>query len=87
MIYGIPTTKKEKLLIKMNRLNNEISYIVYRGAKWTFNLTTGESECVKPELSDKETQQVENLKAELKQLEVELKLIEMEEDFDNKENE
>ena len=87
MIYGIPTTKKEKLLMKMNKLENEITSIVYRGAKWIVNMDTGETECVKPELSDKETQQVENLKAELKQLEVEIKLIEMGEDFDSMENE
>ncbi len=87
MIYGIPTTKKEKLLMKINKLNNEISSIVYHGAEWTFNLTTGESECVKQELSDKEIQKIENLKAEIKQLEIELKLIEMEKDFENMENE
>lgn len=87
MIYEIPTTKKEKILMKMYRLNDEISSIVYHGAKWTFNLTTGESECVKQELSDKEKQEVENLKAELKQLEIELKLIEMETDFEIMENE
>lgn len=87
MMYGIPTTKKEKLQMKIYKLNNEISSIEYRGAKWTFNLTTGKSKCVKQELSDKEKQEVEDLKAEIKKLKVELKLIEMENDFENMENE
>lgn len=87
MIYGILTTEKEKILMKMYKLNNEISSIVYHGAEWTYNLTTGETECIKPELSDKEKQEVENLKSELKQLEIELKLIEIEKEFENMENE
>ena len=87
MIYGIPITKKEKILMKMYKLDNEIKSIVYRGAEWITDLTTGESKCVKQELSDKETQEVEKLKAEIKLLENEIKLIKMKQDFEDMENE
>ena len=90
LLYGMDNnniTKKEKLQMKIYNLYKEISSIKYRGAKWTFNLANGESVCTKLELSDKEKQKVEDLKAEIKQLEVELKLIAMEEDFEDMENE
>lgn len=80
------TTKKEKLQIKIYELYNEISSIENRGAKWTFNLTTGECEFVPRKLSKDEEQKVNELKAELKKLEVKLKIAALEGDFKNDQN-
>ena len=80
------TTKKEKLQIKIYELYNEISSIECRGAEWTFNLTTGECEFVPRKLSKDEEQKLNELKAELKKLEVKLKITELEKDFKNEQD-
>ena len=79
--YNIPQTKKEKIIRQIYRIALEISDITTRGGTWKYNLTTGESEFIGRKLSNEETQKVANLKATQKQLEVELKIAELEEDF------
>lgn len=76
-----PVTKIDKIRRKMYIIYQKISDITTRGGKWKFNLTTGESEFIGHKLSNEEAQEVENLNAELKKCEVELKIAELEEDF------
>lgn len=75
--------REKRFLMKMYHLNIDIQEITLHGGTWKRNLTTGESVFIGRKLNKEEKQKVENLKAELKQLEVELKIAEMEEDFKN----
>ena len=86
-LYGTKTSKKDKILMKMYKVNNEIDSFKYRGATWKVDLNTGDYVCIGKELSKEESQKVEELKAELKKLEVELKVADLESDFEDKENE
>lgn len=76
-----PTTKTNRIRMRMYKIYQKISDITTRGGTWKYNLTTGEGEFIGRKLSNEEAQEVENLKAELKKCEVELKIADLEQDF------
>lgn len=79
---SIQYTRKEKILLKRNKIQQEITTITHRGSSWEFNTATGECKFICRKLSKEEEQKVENLKAKLKVCEAELKVAELEEDFE-----
>lgn len=87
LLYGTKTSKKDKILMKMYNVNNEIQSITHRGATWKVDLNTGDYVFIGRKLSKEESQKVEELKAELKKLEVELKIADLEKDFEDNDKE
>lgn len=84
MIYNIPNiprNKKDEILMKMYKIYQKITNITTRGGTWKHNLYTGETEFIGSSLSIEEAKEVENLKAQIKRCEVELKIFDLEQDF------
>ena len=83
LLYGTTITKEEKIAERIWKVKNKISEITVRGSEFKYNTVTGECVFVPRKLSKDEEQKVNELKAELKKLEIELKIAELEGDFEN----
>lgn len=82
LLFGGAITKEEKIAKRMWDLKKEITTITMRGSEFEYNTATGECKFVPRKLSKDEEQKVNELKAELKKLEVELKIADLEGDFE-----
>ena len=83
LLFGTAITKEEKIAERMRNLKKEITTITMRGSEFIYNTATGKCEFVPRKLSKDEEQKVNELKAELKKLEVQLKIAELNGDFEN----
>jgi len=81
LLYGTDITKEEKIAKRIWEVKKKISEITVRGSEFMYNTATGDFRYVFRKLNKDDEQKMNELKAELKKLEVELKITELERDF------
>ena len=86
LLFGGAITKEDKkednIAMRIWKVKNKISELTVRGSEFKYNTATGECVFVPRKLSKDEEQKLNELKAELKKLEVKLKIAELEGDFE-----